>query len=222
MQHLPQVLTAEEVTALRDTLREAVFEDGKATTGSALQSAKVNEQMARDGEEVAMLDALVLNALSRHPLFTSLAQPKRLLAPIYSRYRPGMQYGMHVDNPIMGGAQPMRSDLSITIFLSEPPSYDGGELTIESHGGARRIKLPAGDAIMYATNAFHQVEPVTRGERLVAVTWVQSYVRDGELRQILHDINAVTQSLLESSPDAAQTRLLAKCHSNLLRKVAEI
>jgi PKHD-type hydroxylase len=222
MHHLPQVLTAEELAALRDALADAVFEDGKATAGTAIRSAKINEQLARGKEDVAALDSLVLNALSRHMLFSSLVQPKRLLAPIYSRYRPGMRYGMHVDHPIMGGAQPMRSDVSITIFLSEPSSYDGGELTIESPGGARRIKLPAGDGIVYATAAFHQVEPVTRGERLVAVTWAQSYVRDAELRQILHDINAVTQSLIEKNADAAETQLLAKCHSNLLRRFAEL
>ena len=222
MHHLPQVLTAEEVAALRDALASAVFEDGKATAGAAIRSVKVNEQVARNSENMADLDALVLGALSRHVLFTSLVQPKRLLAPIYSRYRPGMHYGMHVDNPILGGVQPMRTDVSITLFLSDPSSYDGGELTIESPGGARQIKLPAGDAILYPTTAFHQVEPVTRGERLVAVTWAQSYVRDTELRQILHDLNTVAQVLSENNPKAAEALLLAKCHSNLLRKFAEL
>jgi PKHD-type hydroxylase len=222
MHHLPQVLTAEEVAASRDALADAIFEDGKATAGPAVKSSKINEQVAREQEDVSDLDSLVLSALSRHALFTSLVQPKRLLAPLYSRYRPGMRYGTHIDNPILGGAQPMRADVSITLFLSDPSSYDGGELTIESPGGARQIKLPAGDAIVYSTTAFHQVEPVTRGERLVAVTWAQSYVRDSELRQILHDLNAVVQSLLEQNPKAPQTQLLAKCHSNLLRRFAEL
>lgn len=222
MHHLPQVLTAEEVSALRDALADAAFEDGKITAGAAISAAKENEQVAREKEDLAALDSLVGAALSRHVLFTSLVQPKRLLSPLYSRYRAGMHYGMHVDNPIMGGTNPLRSDVSITIFLSDPASYDGGELTIESPGGARQVKLAAGDAVVYATTALHRVEPVTRGERLVVVTWAQSYVRDGELRQILHDLNAVTQSLLESESKSAEAQLLAKCQANLLRKFAEV
>jgi PKHD-type hydroxylase len=222
MHHLQKVLCAEELSGMRDALADAKFEDGKLTAGAALHSAKKNKQLARSEQDTEALDQLVIAALARHPLFQSLVQPKRILAPQFARYTSGMHYGMHVDHPLMGAGQPIRTDVSITLFLSEPADYDGGELTIEAPGGARSFKLAAGDAIVYPTSAFHQVEPVTRGERLVVVTWAQSYVRDPELRQLLHDLNAVTQSLMESKPDAPETRLLAKCHANLLRKLAEV
>jgi PKHD-type hydroxylase len=222
MHTIPQVLSPEELAIIQDALTDAEFEDGKLTAGSAIRSIKHNLQLKRDVPDRAALDELIVAALLRHPLFQSLAIPKRVSAPLFGRYEPGMHYGPHVDAPISTGNSPIRTDLSITLFLNPPEAYDGGELTIESPGGPRRIKLPAGDAILYPATSLHQVEPVTRGRRLVAVTWAQSYVRDPDYRAILHDLNAVAASLTESHPNSIELTLIAKAHANLLRKTAEV
>jgi PKHD-type hydroxylase len=225
MHRLSNILTSDELAAVNSVLAAAPFEDGRLTAGAAAQRRKHNLQLSRsqatDVDELRAMDELIIAALSRHPVFNSIVQPRRVLAPTYGRYEPGMHYGMHVDNPIMGGAEPMRTDVSVTLFLSDPSNYDGGELTVESPGGARQFKLPAGDAIVYPTTALHRVEPVSRGVRMVAVTWAQSFVRDGEFRQILHDLSAVLASLGAAQPDSLEATLIAKCHANLLRKVME-
>ncbi len=221
MQVLPAVLTAEEVSALRDALSDAPFENGKLTATGLAARAKNNLQLKRDQQQATPLDEIVLTALSRHPLFHAWAIPKRVAMPTFSRYDVGMAYGAHVDASLIGTGQPLRSDISITIFISDPKDYDGGELAIETSGGTRNIKLPAGDAIAYPTFALHQVLPVTRGQRLVAVTWVQSLVRDAAMRQVLFDLNAASRSLLEQSPDAAESRLVHKAYNNLMRLVID-
>jgi PKHD-type hydroxylase len=223
MHILRQALTADELTAIRGALDhpEAVFESGKLTAGQGAAGVKHNLQLKREGPEATPLDQLVVAALSRHALFQAWAMPLRFAAPTFSRYEPGMAYGVHVDRAIMGVGNPIRSDVSVTVFLNAPEEYDGGELIVESPGGNRAVKLAAGDAFVYATTALHQVSPVTRGRRLVAVVWAQSLVRDEGMRQILFDMHAVCASLHDTQPESVEARLLSKAHSNLLRKLAE-
>lgn len=223
MQVLRGVLSADELAALRDALADAPFEDGKLTASGLAARVKHNLQMRREDADASPFDQLIAAALARHPLLQAWALPKRITAPLFSRYDPGMAYGAHVDSPLMGQGQPIRSDLSITVFLNEPAEYDGGELLIETPGSGDgvRVKLPAGDAIIYPTFSLHQVLPVTRGVRLVAVTWVQSLVRDPMMRQVLFDLHAASRSLMEREPDAIETRLVQKAHNNLMRLVIE-
>ena len=219
---LPNVLSSEELEAVRGALSDAEFVDGKATASGLAADVKKNLQVARDGEEAAPLDQLIVGALTRHPLLQQWALPKRVLLPRYSKYEPGMEYGPHTDAPVMGGAQPLRSDVSITLFLNPPDTYDGGELSIQAETGSIQVKLPAGHAVAYSTNAIHQVMPVTRGERLAAVTWAQSYVPEENLRRILQDMHTALDLLARSQPHSPEHRLVDKCYNNLLRRFAVV
>ncbi|MDB2687319.1 Fe2+-dependent dioxygenase [Mariniblastus sp.] len=215
------VLSDTQLSEVGTLIDAAEFVDGKLTAGSAIAGRKSNLQLKRDGPDGTKLDQLILQALGRHPVFSSIVLPLRFSAPIISQYQPGMCYGTHVDAPFMGVGQPIRTDISVTLFLNDPTSYEGGELSIDLPGGARQVKLPAGDAIVYSTTAPHQVLPVTNGTRLVAVTWCQSRVRDAAKREILHDLHAVCSCIAEDDPDSIEAMLLNKSYSNLLRMFAE-
>ena len=219
---LPDVLNGEELRLIREFLDEAEFEDGKLTAPDT--TAKNNEQASRgkDPKGISTLDAVVAEALSRHELFRAYAWPRRLSAALYARYDPGMHYGAHVDAPLMGATPQMRSDVSITIFLNEPTDYEGGELALDLGGGAvQQVKLPAGHAVVYSTTMVHQVRPVTRGRRLVAVLWAQSHARDPRVRESLFDLRAALESLRAKTSDAIEVRLLEKTINNLERYFAE-
>jgi PKHD-type hydroxylase len=215
---LENVLSAEEVALARSSLEDVEFVDGRVTASGAAASAKHNLQAARDTDDPAPLDRAIVGALSRHELFRRWAIPQRFSAPLYSCYKPGMEYGPHVDAPLMGLEHPVRTDVSITLFLSGPDEYDGGELQIEAETGALQVKLPAGHAVAYSTQAVHQVRAVTRGQRLAAVTWAQSFVREEGLRRILADMDRVLSSLRERMPDSAESRMLDAAYNNLLRR----
>jgi PKHD-type hydroxylase len=151
-------------------------------------------------------------------VYRSGALPLRVAAPYYARYASGMQYGDHVDDPIMGSDGALyRSDLSITVFLNEPSAYDGGELVVNTPFGEQLVKLPAGDAVMYPSSSLHRVAEVTRGERLVAVTWLQSLVRDPTRRELLHELNTVRERLLSREPESEDAKLVNKTYVNLVR-----
>lgn len=218
---LEHVLSADELAAVRDAVAGAEFVDGRSTAAGAARAAKRNLQMKRPADRPVPLDGLLLGALARHEVFQAAAMPHRISAPMISRYEPGMSYGPHVDDPQMGGAQPMRTDLSITLFLSDPGDYDGGELMIDTPFGEQAVKLPAGHAFCYPTNVLHRVAPVTRGTRLVAVCWAQSNVHDNEFRQALFELNAVQAVLQDEAPDGAHTQLLRKTINNLTRKLID-
>ena len=221
MHLLEGVLSGDELALIRQVLELAAFEDGKLTASGLAAAAKQNLQLKREGAEAETLDRTIVGALSRHPILRAAALPKRFVAPLYSRYEPGMQYAAHVDAALMGPEGETRSDLSITIFLNEPNAYDGGELAIQTAGGVREVKLPAGSAVMYSTYAVHEVKPVTRGQRLVAVTWIESRVRDPLMREVLFDLHAVNHSLGEKQATSLEARLLNKAVINLLRLVSE-
>ncbi len=219
---LPGVLSADELTLVRQVLELAEFEDGRLTARGLAAAAKDNRQLRRTGaQEEAALDGAIAAALSRHALFCAAVLPCQFTAPLFVRYEPGMRYGAHVDAALMGPGGNVRTDVSITVFLNDPSEYEGGELAIELPGGVRQVKLPAGDAVAYPTFAVHQVNPVQSGQRLVAVTWAQSRVRDPQMREVLFDLHAAGQALGESRPESLEHRLLQKAATNLLRLVAD-
>ena len=220
MHLLEGVLSAEELALIRQALELASFEDGKLTASGLAAAAKKNLQLKREGAEAEALDRTIVAALSRHAIFCAAVLPKQFVAPLYSRYEPGMHYGAHVDAALMGPDARVRSDVSITVFLNDPSEYDGGELVIELPGGLREVKLAAGSAVAYSTYAVHEVKPVTRGCRLVAVTWAESRVRDPLMREVLFDLHAVSNALRETRPGSVEIRLLQKAVINLLRLVA--
>lgn len=217
-----EFLEGSELSALRDVAAQGPFVDGRDTAGLALQDLKVNEQLKPTQEQIRIMNEILQRAMERSRQFHRFAWPHRVSTPLISRYRPGMSYGSHYDNPIMGGRQPLRSDLSITVFLSEAASYEGGELSLETPYGTKTVKLEAGGAVTYSTLLRHQVMPVTRGERLAAVTWIQSLVKDPARRQILGDIAAAREQLRGLAGAEKADDFLHKTHANLLKMWAEV
>lgn len=214
---LSGVLDAESLKRIRARLDTANFADGASTAGWNARSVKRNEQ-ALDAEAAD----LITHALDAHPLFAAAALPARRTRPLFSRYRAGMAYGLHVDDALMG-ADRLRTDLALTIFLCEPERYDGGELVIESASGSQAYKLGAGQAVLYPATALHRVNEVTRGERLAAVLWVQSLVRDASRREVLFDLECVRRELWTQAGEQATEsfNLLSKTTANLMRAWAE-
>ena len=217
MRHLKKVLNAEQLVAVREALDQADFEEGRLSAGAAIQGSKHNLQLRRFSAEAMPLDELIIGALTHHPVVQQVALPQRFLAPLFCKYQPGMRYGAHVDSPIMGGGTPLRTDYSFTLFLNEPADYDGGELCLYADYEAHRIKLPAGDGLFYPTFLLHEVAEVTRGQRLVAVTWCQSRIRDPLIREIVCDLNTAAAALVQADPNAPVTRLVQKSANNLAR-----
>lgn len=216
-----QVLSDEELAAIREFLSDAPFVDGKYSASASVAEQKRNLQLQPGAEGSELISRIVIDALLRSEMFQAWARPRHLTPPIFARYQKGMRYGLHVDAPILGGGQPLRSDLSVTLFLSDPESYAGGELAVEIPGGMRKIKLAAGSAFIYPTQALHQVCEVQSGERLVAVLWVQSMIRDPHIRQTLFDLEAATVAVAEKSPGSQELMLLEKSLSNLRRHFSE-
>jgi PKHD-type hydroxylase len=216
---IPEVLSRQDVETLRQGLADGEFVDGKLTAGKFASHVKQNLQLKRSETTLATLEALVSQRLAKHPTFSRLALPRAMARPLFNRYEPGMAYGRHVDSPIMGDG--LRSDLSVTVFLSEVDSYDGGELSIETDLGAEQVKLAAGDAVLYPATTIHWVEPVRRGVRLAAVSWVQSLVRDHAMRRIVHDLSLVMDRLGDLDPTSENAQLLYRAYANLIRLVAD-
>jgi PKHD-type hydroxylase len=219
---IEDLIHKETVARLQSWLAEATFEDGRATAGGSARLVKRNEQVSDDPDNrdprLEQMQDIVEDLLWDHDLFMAAAQPKEIHPPLFSRYTPGMSYGTHMDNAMMGK---MRIDLSITLFLSDPSDYDGGELVIDFSTGERAIKLPAGSAVLYATTALHRVAEVTRGQRLAMVTWIRSLVRDPAKREILFDLKTAHHRLADQIGKTAEVDLLSKTHTNLLRRWVE-
>jgi PKHD-type hydroxylase len=217
------VLTSDEIQTIVSKLDAELFIDGKLTAGRYAQSVKQNLQLSSQSDVAKSIKEAIAQALQRHPLIQMAARPKRIRPVLISRYEPGMKYGSHVDNAIMKtGDDIMRTDLSLTLFLSPPTTYDGGELTIETHQGEQQFKLDAGCVVLYPSSTLHRVEPVTKGIRLAAVTWIQSLIRDPNQREILFDLDTVKQALFEQHGKTNEFDLLSKSVSNLLRLWSEI
>jgi PKHD-type hydroxylase len=219
---IPDLLTPEELKVCRDLAAGALFVDGRETATSRGRNAKRNEQISKQDESRKPIQALIVAALYRHPAIRRAAIPHRIRPPLISRYGPGQYYARHCDAALMGPADNRtRSDISCTIFLSDRSEYAGGELLIEWGLEPQKIKLPAGHAVIYPASTLHQVAEVTSGERLAAVTWIQSYVRDPERRQILADLALVRDRLKAVDPDARETELAIQARANLLRMWSE-
>lgn len=216
------ILTDEELAMIREFLADAPFVDGKYSAAASVAERKNNLQLQPGTVGEDLVGRVVIDALLRNEIFRTWAKPLHLTPPIFARYQPGMRYGAHVDSPVLGGGRPLRSDLSVTLFLSDAADYDGGELAIEIPGGMRNVKLPAGSAFVYSTRAVHQVCEVTRGERMVAVLWVQSMIRDPHIRDTLFDMEAAITSLEDRMETMQEVILLQKSLSNLRRYFTEI
>lgn len=210
---IADVLSAADVAEVRAGMATATFVDGKATAGWAARLVKSNLQ-ASGGPDLERVRALVEQRLAEHAVFQLATRPKTILGPLFSRYRPGDAYGSHVDDALMGG---VRSDVAFTLFLSEPADCDGGELTIDSAAGEEAFKLSAGSVVTYPATTLHRVAPVTEGERLAAVGWVRSFVREAAHRELLFDLETARRRLFDREGKTAEGDLLAKCAANLLR-----
>src|SRR5262245_9305903 len=215
---LQAVLAPEDLTRVRAELEQLPWNSGKRTAGAAARGVKENLQADGADPRTQALERFVADALRRHPMFEIAARPARLSRLMFSRYEPGMTYGAHTDDALMGqGDDKLRTDLAFTLFLSERASYDGGALIVQSALGEQEIALEAGDAILYPAGSIHYVAPVTRGVRLAAVGWVQSFVADAGQREVLFDLSVTRTRMAEAG--AARDALLAldKSISNLLR-----
>jgi PKHD-type hydroxylase len=219
---LKAVLGSSQIETARQLMQQGRFVDGILSAGMAAQRVKRNEELSLEDHQLTELNNLVMGSLVRHPHYRSAAMPRKVAAPYYARYTPGMSYGEHVDDPIMGHGEIYRSDVSVTIFLSDPASYEGGELLIRTEFGEQSVKLPAGDAVLYPSSSIHRVNEVTSGERLVAVSWIQSLVRDPEKRALLHELNQAREVLLLEQPDARETSRVNHSYINLVRMWSEI
>jgi PKHD-type hydroxylase len=220
--HIPKLLDPEQVGRVARMLGGARFADGRLSAGMAARRVKHNEEVTGDEARVRELNNLVMGPLVQHPVYRYAVLPRRVAVPFYARYRKGMGYGDHVDDPVMGAGDRYRSDVSITVFLNAPEAYEGGELVIATSFGEQTVKYPAGDAVLYPSSSRHRVAPVGRGERLVAVTWAQSLVRSPERRELLYDLYQARQTLLRETPNAGETRQVDKAYVNLLRMWAEL
>ncbi|MFN3464662.1 MAG: Fe2+-dependent dioxygenase [Terricaulis sp.] len=215
---LQEVLSAEDLARVRAELSEIAFVSGKRTAGAAARGVKDNLQADGSDARVKELERFVADALYRHPLFEIAARPVRLSRLLFSRYEPGMTYGAHTDDALMGrGEDKLRTDLAFTIFLADASSYEGGELVVESALGEQGIKLEAGDAILYSAGSIHHVAPVTSGVRLAAVGWIQSFVADATQRETLFDLSVARGRLAEAGVAREELLRLDKSISNLLR-----
>lgn len=213
------VLDPGQLREARRLLHDAPWSDGKASAGSQAAQAKNNEQLPSDSDPARALQALVTGALERAPRFLAAALPRKLFPPQFNRYADARNaYGPHVDNAVrFAGNLRVRTDLSCTVFLSEPQEYEGGELVIHGAGTPQRVKLPAGHAVLYPGTSVHEVTPVTRGARLASFFWVESMVRSQEQRQLLLEMDdAITQLRTEHGESPAAIALTGTYH-NLLR-----
>ena len=216
------VLTPEELDFVTSHLDTADFIDGKTTAGWHARAVKHNTQLTSKAPYAKELTDLVKNALLRSPLFQISVQPKIVHSMLFSRYEAGMAYGSHVDNALMGNQEFWRSDISLTLFLSSPSTYSGGELVIESLESERNFKLEAGCAIVYPSSTLHRVEAVNAGVRLAAVAWVQSLVRDPNERELLFDLDTARRAIFHKDGKTTEFDLISKSYTNLLRKWADL
>jgi len=221
---IPRLLDSDQLAECRDALTRANWIDGRATAGYLSESVKENQQIAENDPVARGLGKLILDALDSNQLFISAALPLKIVPPLFNRYAGGQHYGGHVDGavrPVLGTPHRVRTDLSATIFLSPPEEYDGGELVIEDTSGSHRIKLSAGDMVLYSGTSVHRVEPVTRGTRLASFFWIQSMVREEAMREILFAIDNALQRLGRDVPGHQSLVEIAGAYHNLLRLWAD-
>ncbi len=221
--HIPAILTPEQVVQCRAVLEKADWIDGRATAGYRSAEVKDNQQLAEGDPVGRQIGEIIVAALNRSALFMMAALPRKLVPPLFNRYQGGQNYGGHVDGaiyPIYGTPGRLRTDLSATLFLTPPEEYDGGELVVTDTYGGHRVKLPAGDMILYPGSSLHHVQPVTRGARIASFMWIESMVRDDGERTILFDLDRSIQELNATVPGNADVLRLTGIYHNLLRRWA--
>jgi len=221
---LKDVLRKEELREIGELLAGAEFVEGAKSAGTQARRVKRNRQLAAGSPAAERVTRMVEAALSRSNAFFTAALPRAMTPALVNRHEAGMEYGLHVDNAFMhrGKGAGLRSDLAATLFLSDPKSYDGGELAIHLPGQVQRVKLPAGHLFLYPANTRHRVEPVTRGVRLAAVFWTQSMVRDAGRRQLLFDLDHAIRSLTARDPEANELVPLSAVYHGLMREWMEV
>jgi PKHD-type hydroxylase len=219
------VLTAQELQTVRARLSRAAWGDGRLTAGYRSAEVKSNLQVPQEDPAAQEARAIILGALERNATFISATLPHHVFPPLFNRYGPGMAFGEHVDNAVRqipGTPHRLRTDISATLFLSDPAQYDGGELVVDDLYGTHSVKLAAGDMVVYPASSLHRVEPVTRGAREAAFFWIQSMVRDDGARTLLHDLDASIRDLTSHGADARSLLRLTGCYHNLLRRWAQL
>lgn len=222
---IPDLLDLATVQRVRTLTDAAQWIDGNVTSGHQSALAKRNMQLPEDAPEAGQAGQIILEALGRSPLFIAAALPLKIFPPLFNSYEGGQAFGVHVDNAVRvqtGTGFRVRSDLSMTVFLEDPQSYDGGELTVETNFGVQQVKLPAGHAVLYPSSSLHRVEPVTRGRRIASFFWLQSMVRDDAARQMMFDLDSSIQALaVDLGHDNVQVIRLTGVYHNLLRRWAD-
>lgn len=217
------VLDAEELAVISELMSQARFVDGKLSAGQEATRVKHNEELSTQDAVITPLNNLLMGRLVQNPGYHAAALPLKIAAPYYARYGKGMSYGAHVDDPVMGPpGQRYRSDISITVFLNEPDQYQGGELVIQTAFGEQSVKLSAGSAVLYPSSSIHRVNAVTRGERIVAVTWCQSMVKDPGQRELLYNLHQAREDLLRTQPEATSTKQISNSYVNLVRMWSDV
>lgn len=222
---IPEVLNAEEVKQAREILEKAEWVDGRVTAGYQSAKAKNNMQIPENSPAARQLGEMILNALGKNGQFLSAALPLRVFPPLFNRYQGGQAFGTHVDNAIRhipGAPVRIRTDLSATLFFSNPEEYEGGELTVEDTFGVKTVKLPAGSMILYPATSLHHVKPVTSGVRTCSFFWIQSMVRQDSHRTLLYDLDLEIQRLSRDFPEHPSAVRLNGVYNNLLREWAEL
>jgi len=223
LSEINKLLSQTDLEKIQTLIRDAQWRPGSSSAGQHARDKKVNEEMDQRCESWTAINKIVVSQLYAHPTFQSMVLPSKVSAAFISRCTSGMYYGQHIDNPIMGNPNARyRSDVATTVFLNDPDSYEGGELSIKSRFGQVSVKLPAGSAVVYPASSLHEVTPVTRGERVVCALWAQSMVRDAQQRELLHDLDEVRQALNQSTPNALVTQKTEHVYANLLRLWADV
>ncbi|MEO7054309.1 MAG: Fe2+-dependent dioxygenase [Rhizomicrobium sp.] len=229
MVRIPALLSPDQVAQMRGLMGKAEWVDGRVTAGAQSAEAKHNLQIPENSPEARALGDVILSALGRNELFTSASLALRVFPPLFNRYDGGMNFNSHIDNairfvkPSLGSGAPIRvrTDMSATLFLTDPADYDGGELVIEDTYGERRVKLPAGDMILYSATSRHHVTPVTRGSRWSSFFWIQSMVRDESARLMLFEMDKAIQGLRKQGGDNDEVVSLTGLYHNLVRRWAD-
>ena len=219
---IKSVIDPAQLQVIQQALQQAPFIDGRSSAGKAAERVKNNQEVDQNSEMGKQLAQVIIGNLSHNESFKSAVLPFRVATPFIAKYDPGMTYGFHIDDPVMGQDQRFRCDVACTVFLNDVDAYDGGELVVRTSFGEKKVKLSAGDAVVYPASSLHQVTEVTRGERIVAVTWIQSLVRDPARRELLYELGQARDTLMHDKPDADETAQVDHSYTNLVRMWAEV
>lgn len=219
---IPGIIEPSQLVIMQQALKEAPFIDGKLSAGITAKKVKHNLEVDQSTEMAQQLSRILLGNLHHNETFRNAALPLRTATPFFASYGKGMAYGDHIDDPVMGQDIRFRCDVACTVFFNNPDEYEGGELIIRTSFGDQMVKLPAGDAVLYPASSLHQVSEVTSGTRLVAVTWIQSMVKEPSKRELLYELGLAREKLLCEKPGADETAQVDHSYTNLVRMWSEV